>query len=113
MVSRCVRIGGHVETLFGALALPLSLSTFVQTDNEGCITIVSMQSPIKTGPSVEKVFEAEAELLAHVQSGSRNPQQQKQLARAVQSAIDESSGQRTKPLATRSEFNPARRRHSF
>jgi hypothetical protein len=67
-----------------------------------------MQSPIKTGLSVEKVSEAEAELLAHVQSGSHNPQQQKQLAKAVQSAIDESNGQMTKPLATRWEFYPVR-----
>jgi hypothetical protein len=68
-----------------------------------------MQSPIKSGLSVVKVSETEAQLLAHVQSGSRNPQQQKQLAKAVQSAIDESSGQRTEPLATRWEFYPARR----
>jgi hypothetical protein len=65
---------------------------------------------MKTGLSVEKVSEAEAALLAHVQSGSRNPHQQKQLAKAVQSAIDESSGQMTKPLATRWEFYPALRR---
>jgi hypothetical protein len=64
---------------------------------------------MKTGLSVEKVSEAEAELLAYVQSGSRNPHQQQQLAKAVQSAIDESSGHITKPLATRWEFYPALR----
>jgi hypothetical protein len=61
----------------------LSLSTFEQTDNGGQATIGSMQSPMKTGLSVGKVSEAEAELLAHVQSGSRNPHQQRQLAKAV------------------------------
>ena len=55
---------------------------------------------------MKKVYEAEAELLAYVQSGSRNPQQREQLARAVQFAIDESSGQLAKPLATRWKFHP-------
>src|SRR5580693_7198591 len=71
--------------------------------------IDSMQSPIQTKLSMEKVLRAEAELLAYVQSGSCNPQQQKQLATAVQFAIDESSGRLAKPLATRWKFHPGLR----
>ena len=69
----------------------------------------SMQSPIQTKLSMEKLLRAEAELLVYVQSGSPNPRQQKQLAMAVQCAIDESSGQLAKPWATRWKFHPALR----
>jgi hypothetical protein len=69
----------------------------------------SMLSPIKTEVSTERVMRAEAELLAYVQRGSCNPQKQKQLAEAVQSAMDESSGQLAKPWATRWESYPALR----
>ena len=66
-----------------------------------------VQSPTKTELSMEKVLRAEAELLAYVQSGSYDPQQQTQLAKAVQFAIDESTGQLAKPSPTRLEFHPA------
>lgn len=66
----------------------------------------SVQSPTKPKPSMEKVLRAEAELLAYVQSGSRNPQRQKQLAKAVQFAMDESIGHSAKPSPTRWEFHP-------
>jgi hypothetical protein len=68
-----------------------------------------MQSPTKTKLSMEKVLRAEAELLAYVQSGSGDPQHQKQLAKAVQFAIDESTGPVPKPSPTRWEFSPASR----
>jgi hypothetical protein len=67
----------------------------------------SMQTPTKTKLSRQEVLRAEAELLACVQSGSGNPQQQKQLAKAVQFAIDESTGPVAKPSPTRWEFPPA------
>ena len=67
----------------------------------------SMQFPTKTNLTMEKVLRTEAELLAYVQSGSCNLQQQKQLAMAVRFAIDESIGQLAKPLTTRWEFHPA------
>ena len=69
----------------------------------------TVQSPIKTKLSMEKVMRAEAKQLAYVQSGSCNSQQQKKLAKAVQFAIDESSGQLAKPSATRWKFHPALR----
>ena len=68
-----------------------------------------MRTPIKTELSVEKVFQAEAQLLAYVQSGSCNPHQQRKLAKAAQSAIDESSGPLEKPFATRWKFRPVLR----
>ncbi len=67
----------------------------------------SMQSPTKTKLSMEKVLRAEAELLAYVQSGSGDPQHQKKLAKAVQFAIDESTGPVAKPSPTRWESPPA------
>jgi hypothetical protein len=69
----------------------------------------SMQSPTKTKLSMEKVLRAEAKLLAYVQSGSCNPQQQRELARAVQFAIDESNGKLPKPWPPRQKFRPASR----
>jgi hypothetical protein len=66
-----------------------------------------MQPPIKTKLSMEKVLRAEAELLAHVQSGSGDPQHQKKLAKAVQFAIDESTGPVAKPSPTRLTFPAA------
>lgn len=66
-----------------------------------------MQSPTETKLSMENVLRAEAELLAYVQSGSGDPRQQKQLAKAVQFAIDESTGPLAKPLPTRWESPPA------
>jgi len=73
----------------------------------------SMQSPIKAELSMEKVLRAEAELLAYVQGGSCNPQQQKQLAKAVQFAIDESNGPLAKPWPTRYKFiTPFRPTHN-
>jgi hypothetical protein len=56
---------------------------------------------------MEKVVRAEAELLAYVQRGSGSPEQQKQLAKAVQFAIDESTGPLAKPWPTRWKFHPA------
>lgn len=85
------------------------LSNIELTDDCGQAMLESMQSPTKTKLSMEKVLRAEAELLAYVQSGSGNPQQQKQLAKAVKVAIDESTGQSAKPLPTRWEFHPVLR----
>src|ERR1035437_9700907 len=67
----------------------------------------SMQSTTKNNLTMKKVLRAEAELLAYVQSGSCDPQQQRQLAKAVQLAIDESTGPLAKPWPTRLEFHPA------
>jgi len=67
------------------------------------------QSPVNAELSTEKVVRAEAELLAYIQSGSGTPQKQKQLAEAVQSAMDESSGHLAKPGATRWKFQPVLR----
>lgn len=67
----------------------------------------SMQSPTMTKLSMEKVLRAEAELLAYVQSGSGDPRQQKQLAKAVQFAIDESTGPLAKPCPSRWNFHAA------
>jgi hypothetical protein len=66
-----------------------------------------MQSPTKAKLSIEKLLRAEAELLAYVQRGSGNPQHQKKLAKAVQFAMDESTGRLPKPSPTRWEFHPA------
>jgi hypothetical protein len=68
-----------------------------------------MQALITTKLSMEKVLRAEAELLAYIQSGSCDPRQQTQLAKAVQFAIDESSGQLAKPWPTRWKFHPGLR----
>jgi hypothetical protein len=83
------------------------LSIWEQTDH-GCRAMLDlMQSPTKSKLSMEKVLRAEAELLAYLQRGSCNPEQQKQLAKAVQFAIDESSGPLAKPSPTRWKFHPA------
>ena len=89
------------------------LSTIELTDDGGQAMLDSMKSPTKTKLSTEKVLRAEAELLAYVQSGSCNLQQQKQLAMAVRFAIDESIGQLAKPSPTRWEFYPAFRPTHF
>ena len=82
--------------------------------------IDSMHTPTKTKLSRQEVLRAEAELLAYDQSGSGNPQQQKQLAKAVQFAIDESRGQLAKSGPKRQfqlsaptrPFQPGPQRHS-
>jgi hypothetical protein len=83
------------------------LSKIEQTNDWGQAMLDSMQSPTKTELSTERVLRAEAELLAYVQSGSCNLQQQKQLAMVVRFAIDESIGQLAKPWPTRWKFPPA------
>lgn len=82
------------------------LSNCEQTDDGGQAMLDTMQSATKTKLSMENVLRAEAELLDYIQSGSGNPQKQKQLAMAVQSAIDESVGPLAEPCPTRWKSQP-------
>jgi hypothetical protein len=47
-----------------------------------------MRLPTKTELAIEKMLQVEAELQAYLQSGEKNPEQQKQLMDAVKVAVD-------------------------